>query len=82
MWLPRWWSAKESACQYSKCKRHGFNSWVRKIPWSRKWQPTPEFMLEKSLGQKSLVGYSPWGFKESETTSDWTCISHVAVHRS
>ena len=39
--------------------RHRFNLWVEKIPCRRKWQPTPEFLLGKSHGQRSLVGYSP-----------------------
>ena len=43
-------------------------SWVRKIPWSRKWQPTPGFILRKFHGQRSLVGCSPGGCKESDTT--------------
>ena len=45
-----------------------FSPWVRKTPWSRKWQPTPVFLPGKSHGQRSLVGYSPWGHKESDTT--------------
>ena len=44
------------------CRRHRFDPWVRKIPWRRKWQPTPVFMPGKSHGQRSLVGYSPWGY--------------------
>ena len=48
--------------------RHGFNLWVRKIPWRRKWQPTPVFLPGKSNGQRSLAGYSPWGCKESDMT--------------
>ena len=43
-------------------------SLVRKIPWKRKWQPTPVFLPETSHGQKSLAGYSPWGRKELDTT--------------
>ena len=43
-------------------------SWVRKIPWRRKWQPTPVFLPGESHGQRSVVGYSPWGHKESDTT--------------
>ena len=39
-----------------------------KIFWRRKWQPTPVFLPGKSHGRKSLVGYSPWGHKESDTT--------------
>ena len=42
--------------------------WVGKIPWRRKWQPTPVFLSGKSHGWKSLVGYSQWGRKESDTT--------------
>ena len=42
--------------------------WVGKIPWRRKWQPTPVFLPRESHGRRSLVGYSPWGHKESDTT--------------
>jgi len=42
--------------------------WVRKIPWSRKWQPTPVFLPGKSHGQRSQVGYSPWSHKEVDMT--------------
>ena len=42
-------------------RRHGFDLWVGKIPWRRKWQPTPVFLPEKSHGQRSLAVYSPWG---------------------
>ena len=62
--LPRWLSAEESICQ---CKRCGFDPWVGKIPWSRNWQPTPVFLPGKFHGQRSLVGYSPWGCGESVT---------------
>ena len=41
---------------------------VGKISWNRKWQPTPVSLPEKSHGQRSLVGYSPWGCKELDTT--------------
>jgi len=52
-----WWlSGKELT--YS-CRRCGFNPWVRKIPWRRKWQPTPVLLPGKSHGQRSLAGYSP-----------------------
>ena len=44
----------------------GFNPWVGKIPWRRKWQPTPVLLPGKSHGQRSLVGNSPWGLKETE----------------
>ena len=42
-------------------------SWVGKIPWRRKWQPTLVFLPGKSHGQR-LVGYNPWGRKELDTT--------------
>ena len=43
-------------------------SWVRKISWRRIWQPTPVPLLGESHGQRSLVGYSPWGCKELDMT--------------
>ena len=58
-------SGQEPACQ---CRRCRFDPWVRKIPWRRKCQPTPEFLPGESHRQRSLVGYSPWGRKEWETT--------------
>ena len=102
-------SGKEPACQCRTCKRHGFDPWVRKIPWRRAWQPTPVFLpkeshglrslrgrvrcnlahkhtgklrmllikvtykqqisyKQKSHGRRSVVGYSPWGRKESDMT--------------
>ncbi|KAJ1063485.1 hypothetical protein K5549_021582, partial [Capra hircus] len=45
------------------CRRHGFDPWVRKIPWRRAWQPTLLFLPGEFHGQRSLVGYSPWGHK-------------------
>ena len=63
--LPQRLSGKESTCQR---RRPGFDPWVRKIPWRRKWQPTPVFLPGKSHGQRSLAGYSPWGCKGSDTT--------------
>ena len=49
-----------------QCRRPGFDPWVRKIPWRRKWQPTPVFLPGKSHGQRSLVGCGPRGHKESD----------------
>jgi len=48
--------------------RPGFDSWVGKILWRRKWQPTPALLPGKSHGWRNLIGYSPWGHKESDTT--------------
>ena len=65
--LPRWLSGKESTCQ---CRRHRFNPWVGKIPWRRKWQPTPVFFPGEFQEQRILAGYSPWGRKELDTTKE------------
>ena len=45
-----------------------FNPWVWKIPWGRKWKPTPVLLPGESHGGRSLVGYSPWGPKEWDMT--------------
>ena len=57
---------KESACNTGDClqyRRPRFDPWVRKIPWRRKWPPTPVFLPGEFHGQRSLAGYSPWGHK-------------------
>ena len=43
------------------------DSWIRKIPWRREWQPTPVFLPEEFHGQRCLASYSPWGHKELDT---------------
>ena len=44
-------------------RRHGFDPWVGKIPWRRKWQPTPVFLPEESHRQRSLAGLQSIGSK-------------------
>ena len=61
-------TGKESAFQCRGHKRCGFSPWVSIIPWRRKWQPHPVFLPGEFHGQRSLVGYSPWGRKESDST--------------
>ena len=51
-----------------QCGRPGFDPWIQKIPWRRKWQPTPVLLPGKFHGWRSLAGYSPWGSKESDMT--------------
>ena len=51
-----------------QCRRLGFDLWVGKVPWRRAWLSTPVFLSGEFHGQRSLVGYSPWGCKESDTT--------------
>ena len=77
-WLPRWLSGKESTCHCRRYRKHRFDPWVRKIPWRRKWQPTPVFLPGKFHGQSSLVGYSPWGCKESDRTKQLS--THTPFH--
>ena len=50
--------------------------WVRKIPWRRAWQPTPVFLPEESHGQRSLVGYSPWGRRVGH---DWSDLARMQL---
>ena len=70
-WVETLWSGKFQFCNLTKgfpggldskescCNaRPRFNSWVRKIPWRREWQPTPVFLPGEFQGQRSLAGYS------------------------
>ena len=66
--VSRWHSGKEFTCQCRNRKRHRFNHRVRKIPWSRKWQPNSIFLPGKLHEQRSLVGYSPW---DHRVRHDW-----------
>ena len=75
--LSRGYSGKESACQ---CTRHGFHSWLRKIPWRRKRNPLQYSCLENPHGQRSLVGYSPWGHIELDTTEQLSTCAHTHTH--
>ena len=58
MGFPGGASGEELDCQCRRRKRHGFSSWVGKIPWRQVWQPTPVFLSGESHGQRSLVSYS------------------------
>ena len=64
------WDNCLSICPTQICQDHPwlFAFTYPHIPWKRKQQPTPVFLPEKSHGQRSPVGYSPWGCKESDTT--------------
>ena len=63
-------------------ERHRFNSWVGKILWRSEWQPSLVFLPGKSLGQRSLVGYSPWGRKELDTTEQLSTFTFIRVLES
>ena len=56
---------KASACNAGDL---GLIPGLGRFPWRRKWHPTPVFLPGESHGQRSLVGYSPRGRKESDTT--------------
>ena len=58
-------------------KRCGFDPWVRKIPWRRKWPPTSAFLPGKPHGQRGLVGYSPWG--SQRVRHDWAAAVHLLI---
>ena len=66
-------SGKELACQYRIHKRCGFDSWVGKIPWSRKWQPTPVFLSVKFHGQRK----EDWRTIVHGVTKSWAHNTHM-----
>ena len=66
---PRWLRSKESACQNAGDARDmGLTPWIRKIPWSRKYQPAAVFLPGKFHGQRSLAVFSTWDCKEPDMT--------------
>ena len=67
--LPRWLTGKESISQCRRHRRHGFDPWVGKIPWRRKWQPTPVFL-----------GYWDTGYWYNPTNRGawWATVHEVA----
>ena len=67
-YLPKGASQVVQRSRIPQCRRLGFNPWVGKIPWRRKWQPTPGFLPGESHGQKRLAGYCLRDCKESDMT--------------
>ena len=65
-------NSKRICLQCRRCRRHGCNSWVGKIPWRREWLPTPVLLPEKFHGQRSLMGYRSWDWKELRMTEQLT----------
>ena len=65
-------------CKCRRCKRCGFDPWGGKIRCSRKWQPAPLFLPGKFHGQRSLAGYSPWGYKELDMIE--CACTHTHTH--
>ena len=71
-------NVKDSTCQ---CRRFGFDPWVGKTPWRRKWQPTPVSLPGESNGQRSLAGRSPWGRKETQLHNGLPTGTHTHTQR-
>ena len=69
-WWPRQWIIRLQR------RRPEFDPWVRKIPWRREWQPTPTpvLLLGEFHGQRSVVGYSPWGCKKLDMNK------HISIY--
>ena len=78
----RWWLIrKESTFQCRRFRRHWFDTWVWKILWRRKWQPTPVLLPGKSRGQRSLGGATVHEVAKSWTRlTDWECTHTCKQH--
>ena len=79
-YLRRWLGGKESACQCRRHRTHEFDLWVRKIPWRRKRQPTLVFLPGVIHGQRTLLGFSPWGCKIKLTCTHLHIQSCMHTH--
>ena len=77
--FPGKYSVNESACQFRRHRWSRFDPWVQKIPWRRKWQPTPVFLPGKFHRQRSLVGYSLWGHRELNMNWAYTHPIHCQI---
>ena len=58
--------------------RSNFGGELQVIPWKKEWLPTPIFWPREFYGQRSLVGYSQWGHKESDTTEQFSLSSYTS----
>ena len=92
--FPRWVRGKESACQCRTHRRLGFDHWVRKISWRRKWQTLHYSCLWNSM-DRGASRLQPMGLHR--VRHDWAhrhtckgghsgaccaggCLSHATVH--
>ena len=66
---------EEPACQRWRCKRHGFNPWVRKIPWSGAWHTSPVFLPGDSCG----LDRGAWRATVREVTKRWTRLKQLSM---
>ena len=65
---------KRLTCQWKRHMKHRPNFWVGRNPWRRKWQPTQVFLFRESHGQRSLVGYSPLGWRVGH---NWNVLARM-----
>ena len=73
-----WWLRQQRICL--QCRRLRFDSWVRKSPWRRKWQPIPVFLPEKSHGQRSLARHKKLDTTERLGCTRATVCSYVCTY--
>ena len=74
MGFPHGLDSKESAMQET-----GFDSWIGKVPWRRESLSIPEFLTGEFHEQRSLVIYTPWGHRESNTIEWLTLSFHIII---
>ena len=81
-------SDKESTCQCWRHKRHGFDPWVGKIPWRRKWQPIPVFLQKKprdkgawlaTVHRSQIVGHDWASEPQALRGIDWNLFCHCSL---
>ena len=80
LWLPN--KKIEAPLWLLQCRRPGFHPWVGKIPWRRKWQPTPVILPGKSHGWRSLAGTVHWVAKSQTRLSDFTFTFNKKIGRT
>ena len=79
--LPRWCSGKEFTCQCRRCKKWGFNPWVRKIPWRRKCNPLQYSCLENSMNRGGWRATIHGVAKSQRWLSNWAPMHHLTLIR-
>ena len=72
--LAGWLSDKESACQYRRRRRFKFDLWVKKIPWRRKWQPTPYSCLKNPMDRGA------WQATVHGVAKSQTWLKRLSIH--
>ena len=77
--LPKWLSGKESTCQCKRCRRHRLDPWSEKIPWRRKWQPSPIFLPGKIPWTEEPGKLQSIGLQRATQLSNWACTQYSIV---